>query len=167
MRESRVKAIEDGKTKYSPNQGTVPLREAVCEKLKRENGVEYTPSEIVISNGAKQSVTQAVLDVLRPGGRSYRARAVLGELSGNGHFIGSEESHPENKHQEQFFDHAGTVGKSNHTEIENVDFVFAVQSERSGLFQRDVTEDLRNRDETSEIVSFVGRDLRTHNLCPE
>ena len=55
----------------------------------------------------------------------------MGELSGNGHFIGSEESHPENKHQEQFFDHAGTVGKSNHTEIENVDFVFAVQSERS------------------------------------
>ena len=124
-----VKAIENGKTKYSPNQGTVPLREAVCEKLKRENGVEYTPSEIVISNGAKQSVTQAVLTCLRPGGRSYRARAVLGELSGNGHFIGSEESHPENKHQEQFFDHAGTVGKSNHTEIENVDFVFAVQSE--------------------------------------
>ena len=34
----------------------------------------------------------------------------------------------ENKHREQFFDHAGTVGKSNHAEIENVDFVFAVQS---------------------------------------
>ena len=62
-----VKAIENGKTKYSPNQGTVPLREAVCEKLKRENGVEYTPSEIVISNGAKQSVTQAVLTCCGPG----------------------------------------------------------------------------------------------------
>ena len=66
-RKAGVKAIENGKTKYSPNQGTVPLREAVCEKLKRENGVEYTPSEIVISNGAKQSVTQAVLTCCGPG----------------------------------------------------------------------------------------------------
>ena len=52
-----IRAIELGMTKYSPNPGTVPLRTAICEKLKRENGVEYKPNEIGISNGAKQSVT--------------------------------------------------------------------------------------------------------------
>ena len=62
-----IRAIECGKTKYSPNPGTVPLRAAICEKLKRENGVEYKPNEIVISNGAKQSVTQAVLTCCGPG----------------------------------------------------------------------------------------------------
>jgi aspartate/glutamate/aspartate-prephenate aminotransferase len=62
-----IKAIENGITKYSPNPGTLPLRKAICEKLKRENGVEYAPNEIVISNGAKQSVTQAVLTCCGPG----------------------------------------------------------------------------------------------------
>ena len=62
-----IRAIECGKTKYSPIRGTLPLRTAICEKLKRENGVEYKPNEIVISNGAKQSVTQAVLTCCGPG----------------------------------------------------------------------------------------------------
>ena len=47
----------------------------------------------MISNGAKQSVRMAVLACCGPGDEVIDARAVLGELSGNGHFIGSEESH--------------------------------------------------------------------------
>jgi len=52
-------AIRGGKTRYSPNTGTASLREAVCKKLLEENGVQYAPDEIVLSNGAKQSVAQA------------------------------------------------------------------------------------------------------------
>lgn len=44
-------AIRGGFTRYSPNTGTASLRAAVCEKLKQENGVEYAPNEIVLSNG--------------------------------------------------------------------------------------------------------------------
>ena len=137
-----IRAIERGKTKYSPNPGTVPLRAAICEKLKRENGVEYKPNEIVISNGAKQSVTQAVLTCCGPGDEvivpapywvSYPEMVTLS---------GAEKVILKTDIKSQFFNHAGTVGKSNHAEIENVDFVFAVQSERSGVFQRDAGEDL-------------------------
>jgi len=62
-----IDAIENNITKYSPNQGTMKLRVAICEKLRRENGVHYEPQEIVISNGAKQSVTQAVMTLCGPG----------------------------------------------------------------------------------------------------
>lgn len=44
-------AIKNGHTRYSPNTGTAALREAVCAKLEEENGLEYSPSEIVLSNG--------------------------------------------------------------------------------------------------------------------
>ena len=44
-------AIKNGFTRYSPNTGTASLRTAVCKKLKEENGLEYAPSEIVLSNG--------------------------------------------------------------------------------------------------------------------
>ena len=49
--EAGCDAIRRGCTRYSPNTGTAALREAVCEKLRVENGLEYAPNEIVLSNG--------------------------------------------------------------------------------------------------------------------
>eukprot|EP00793_Prasinoderma_coloniale_P001251 PRCOL_00005023-RA len=60
-------AIEDGDTRYTPNTGTAELRNAIVEKLRRENGLEYAPSDVVVTNGAKQSITQAVMAVCQPG----------------------------------------------------------------------------------------------------
>lgn len=60
-------AIRGGFTRYSPNTGTASLRAAVCDKLERENGVAYAPNEIVLSNGAKQSVAQGVIATCGPG----------------------------------------------------------------------------------------------------
>jgi len=60
-------AIADGFTRYSPNNGTAALRRAVVDKLARDNGLEYTADEVVLSNGAKQSVSQAVLAFCGPG----------------------------------------------------------------------------------------------------
>ncbi|KOM39664.1 hypothetical protein LR48_Vigan03g304600 [Vigna angularis] len=62
-----MNAIRDGHTRYTPNAGTLELRQAICHKLKEENGITYTPDEILVSNGAKQSVVQAVLAVCSPG----------------------------------------------------------------------------------------------------
>jgi len=59
--EAGQKAIEDGVTRYSPNAGTLELRTAICKKLQEENGLTYAPDEIVVSNGAKQSIWQSVL----------------------------------------------------------------------------------------------------------
>ena len=65
--EAGCAAIRGGKTRYSPNTGTASLREAVCKKLLEENGVQYAPHEIVLSNGAKQSVAQGVIATCGPG----------------------------------------------------------------------------------------------------
>lgn len=62
-----VKAISDGKTRYTPAAGTLELRKAVCEKFKRENGLDYEPSEIVVSNGAKHSLVNAFMVICNPG----------------------------------------------------------------------------------------------------
>ncbi|XP_039157550.1 bifunctional aspartate aminotransferase and glutamate/aspartate-prephenate aminotransferase [Eucalyptus grandis] len=60
-------AIREGYTRYTPNAGTLELRTAICQRLKEENGISYTPDLILVSNGAKQSIFQAVLVVCSPG----------------------------------------------------------------------------------------------------
>ncbi|KAI8540771.1 hypothetical protein RHMOL_Rhmol08G0011000 [Rhododendron molle] len=65
--EAGMSAIREGYTRYTPNAGTLELRSAICDKLKEENGISYTPDQILVSNGAKQSVLQAVLAVCSPG----------------------------------------------------------------------------------------------------
>ena len=49
------------------NTGTPELREAICTKLKRDNGLDYTPDQIICSNGAKQSVGFSLLAMINPG----------------------------------------------------------------------------------------------------
>lgn len=55
------KAVDDNFSFYSPVPGYLSLRKAICEKLKRENGLDYTPEQIVCSNGAKQSVCNVIM----------------------------------------------------------------------------------------------------------
>ncbi|XP_052310748.1 bifunctional aspartate aminotransferase and glutamate/aspartate-prephenate aminotransferase isoform X2 [Populus trichocarpa] len=65
--EAGINAIREGFTRYTPNAGTQELRVAICHKLKEENGISYTPDQILVSNGAKQSIYQAMLAVCSPG----------------------------------------------------------------------------------------------------
>ncbi|XP_038701400.1 bifunctional aspartate aminotransferase and glutamate/aspartate-prephenate aminotransferase-like isoform X2 [Tripterygium wilfordii] len=65
--EAGINAIREGYTRYTPNAGTQELRTAICHKLREENGLTYTPDQILVSNGAKQSILQALLAVCSPG----------------------------------------------------------------------------------------------------
>lgn len=65
--DAAIKAINDGFHGYTMNTGTPELREAICSKLKRDNGFEYAPNQIVVSNGAKQSIAFALLATINPG----------------------------------------------------------------------------------------------------
>ena len=51
-----VRALENGRTKYTPSAGLPELRRAVCDKFMRDNGVAYEPSQVIVSNGAKHSI---------------------------------------------------------------------------------------------------------------
>ena len=58
--EACEQALREGKTKYTSTNGIAALREAVCGKLRRDNGLRYTPAQICISSGAKQALSNAV-----------------------------------------------------------------------------------------------------------
>lgn len=61
------KAIDDNFTHYPPVPGYLDLRQAICKKLKRDNNLDYTPDQIVVSTGAKQSIANLALAVINPG----------------------------------------------------------------------------------------------------
>ena len=67
VKEACIKALKEGKTKYSPPAGILPLREALSEKLLKENGVDYKPSEIVITAGAKMALYLVFTAILEEG----------------------------------------------------------------------------------------------------
>lgn len=67
IKEAAVKAIHDNYTKYPPVNGYQDLREAIAHKFKRDNGLAYTPDQIVVSTGAKQSIINAVMSLVNPG----------------------------------------------------------------------------------------------------
>lgn len=67
IKAAAIKAINDGFTKYTPASGTLELKQAICNKFKKDNGLDYKPANIVISNGAKHSLVNAFQAILNPG----------------------------------------------------------------------------------------------------
>jgi len=88
IKDAAIKAVEDNYNSYSPVNGYLDLREAVCTKFKRDNGLTYNPNQIVVSTGAKQSIANVAMVLLNPGDEvllpapywvSYSAITILAE----------------------------------------------------------------------------------------
>ena len=67
MKQAGIDAIEANETHYTPVPGTPRIRKAIVEKFKRDNGLEYTMDQVVVSTGAKQSLANVVLSLVNPG----------------------------------------------------------------------------------------------------
>ena len=67
IKAAAIEAIANNFTFYTPVPGYMSLREAICEKLRTENGLEYTPAQIVVGNGAKQELCNVILATINPG----------------------------------------------------------------------------------------------------
>ncbi len=67
IKEAAIQAIYDNYSKYPPVAGYLDVREAICEKFYRDNQLQFTPENIVISTGAKQSIANVCLSILNPG----------------------------------------------------------------------------------------------------
>lgn len=67
IKEAAKRAIDENFTFYTPVPGYMSLRKAIADKLKNENGLDYTPEQIVVSGGAKQSLCNVILSVINPG----------------------------------------------------------------------------------------------------
>lgn len=67
IKEAAKEAIDNNFTFYTPVPGYLSLRKAICDKLKRENNLDFAPEQIVVSNGAKQSLCNCILSIINPG----------------------------------------------------------------------------------------------------
>ncbi|HIP37682.1 MAG TPA: pyridoxal phosphate-dependent aminotransferase [Crocinitomix sp.] len=67
IKKAAKQGIDDNYSKYMPVPGYLDLREAICHKFKRDNNLEYTPEQIVVSTGAKQSLINVILALVNPG----------------------------------------------------------------------------------------------------
>jgi len=67
IKEAAKKAIDENYSHYTPVAGYPELREAICTKLKRDNGLNYTPDQIIVSTGAKQSIANTVMSIVDKG----------------------------------------------------------------------------------------------------
>lgn len=67
IKQAAIEALNNGMTKYTPASGTLAVKKAVCNKLKRENNLDYDVSNIVVSNGAKHSLSNIFTAILNPG----------------------------------------------------------------------------------------------------
>ncbi|WP_375461929.1 pyridoxal phosphate-dependent aminotransferase [uncultured Enterovirga sp.] len=67
IKQAAIGAIRRGETKYTPVSGITPLREAIAAKFKRENGLDYRPSQTIVGTGGKQVIYNALLATLNPG----------------------------------------------------------------------------------------------------
>lgn len=65
--EAAIKAMKDGKTKYTPTSGILDLRKSICDKFKKDNELNYDTDQIVVSTGAKQSLANTFLAILNEG----------------------------------------------------------------------------------------------------
>ncbi len=88
IKDAAIQAINDNYNSYSPVNGYADLREAICLKFKRDNNLNYTPNQVVVSTGAKQSIANLVMVLLNPGDEvllpapywvSYSALTILAE----------------------------------------------------------------------------------------
>lgn len=67
IKDAAKKALDDGYTRYTPVPGLLGLRKAICQKFQDENGLSFTPDQIVVSNGAKQTISNLAMALLNPG----------------------------------------------------------------------------------------------------
>jgi len=67
IREAAKAAIDAGHTRYTAPDGMIELKRAICDKFKRENGLDYRPSQVIVSTGGKQVIYNALMATLNPG----------------------------------------------------------------------------------------------------
>jgi aspartate aminotransferase len=67
IKEAAKAAVDNNFSFYTPVPGYMSLRQAICDKLKNENGLNFTPAQVVVGNGAKQALCNAILTIVNPG----------------------------------------------------------------------------------------------------
>ena len=67
VKEAGIRGIQNNFTRYTPASGTLDLKKAICDKVKKDTGIEYTPANVIVCNGGKHALTNAFMAILNPG----------------------------------------------------------------------------------------------------
>ncbi len=67
IKNAGIEAIKNNVTRYTPASGTMELKQAICEKVKKDTGLSYTPANVIVSNGGKHALTNIFMAILNPG----------------------------------------------------------------------------------------------------
>ena len=67
IKNAGIEAIKNNITRYTPASGTLELKQAICEKMKKDTGLSYTPANVIVSNGGKHALTNIFMAILNPG----------------------------------------------------------------------------------------------------
>ena len=81
VKQGAIEAINRGDTKYTAVDGTPALKQAICAKFKRENELDYKPSQITVGTGGKQVIYNAIMATVSPGDEVIIPSTLLGVIS--------------------------------------------------------------------------------------
>ena len=135
IKDAAVKAIRDGYTKYTDVPGSIQLREAVCAKFSRENGLTYVPDQVQVACGGKQNIFNAMMATVEAGDEviipapywvTYPDIVLLRRHAGVRPL----------QRRKWFQDAARSVAGGDHAENQMGDAQLAFQSDRIGLHSR-------------------------------
>ena len=129
-------AIRNGFTRYTAVEGIPDLKDAIIAKFKRDNGIEYTRPQILVSTGAKQTIYNLFMAVIDPGDEVIDPGAVLGLVPGHGAAGGRRAGHAVRRSRPGLQDHAGAARSGHHAEDARASCSTARQPDRCGLHAR-------------------------------
>ena len=131
IKEAAIKAIHAGKTKYTAVDGIPELKAAVAQKFKRENGLDYKPSQIIVGTGGKQVLFNALMATLNPGDEVIMPAPYLGQLLRHRLLAGAVPVIGRDPAGGRLQDDGGAAGKGDHQEDQVADLQFAVEPDRA------------------------------------
>ena len=108
VKQAAIEAIEQNYNKYSPVDGYMELKEVICEKFKKDNHLNYTPDQIIVSTGAKQCLSNVALVMINPGDEVILPTPYWGSARGYTHYTGR-----------QLQDYSRTARSSYHSTYQN------------------------------------------------
>ncbi len=114
IKEAAIKALKAGKTKYTAESGIVELRTAIAAKLEKENGLKYTPEQIIVNIGGKHSVYEAMQAVLDPGDEVILPVPYWVTYPETIKLAGAVSDNCSDRQKEQLQNYAGPVKKGHH-----------------------------------------------------
>ena len=165
IKEAAIKAIESGKAaKYTAVDGIPELKAAIARKFKRENGLDYKPSQIIVGTGGKQVLFNALMATLNPGDEVIIPAPYWVSYPDIVLLAGGEPVAVATTHGERLQDDAGSARKGDHAEDQVADLQLAVEPDRRRLYARRAEGADRRAGEASACLGADRRHVRAPGL---